>query len=194
MDPYLYPGTLVLNNRKGIRDSDFLTLVEADATSRRILNLEFKATPDVFYVSNFLEIHSYIFQDLYLWAGKLRTVEIARSGQMSFARVEHLESSLDHLFSALRQEHFLRNIAVEDFCKRAAYNLGELNAIHPFRDGNVRTLREFIRQLAKSNGYVLDWFRVSTSDMSAASIRSFQHGDATGLERLLLAAIQRSGV
>ena len=70
---------------------------------------------------------------------------------------------------------------------QAAY-LAEINAIHPFREGNGRTQREFIRQLAVRNGYALNWSRVSREHMIEASRQSFR-GDNAGLEQLLQAAL-----
>jgi cell filamentation protein len=68
---------------------------------------------------------------------------------------------------------------------RRPYYKGELNAIHPFREGNGRTQREFIRQLADRNGYSIDWSRASRDEMSGASKNSSQRGDNTGLEQSL---------
>ena len=72
---------------------------------------------------------------------------------------------------------------------RAGYFLGEINAVHPFRDGNGRAQREFLRQLAKRNGFTLNWSRVTRDQMSAASMASFLKGDNTGLAEAVGAAI-----
>ena len=188
MDFYLYPGTLVLNNKFGLRDPELLANIEADATSRRILLLEFKPSPSILYVPDYLEIHRYIFQDMYTWAGKVRTVDLARPGQMSFARTENIDLCLRSLFDSLCEENFLRELDIASFCNRAAYFLGELNAIHPFRDGNGRTQRAFISQLARGDGFAIRWFQISREEMYTASQRSFQYGDSTEFEHLLQAA------
>ena len=73
---------------------------------------------------------------------------------------------------------------------RTGFFLGEINAVHPFRDGNGRTQREFIRQLAVRNGYPLNWQGVTREQMGAASKLSFQKGDNTGLADLIQLAIQ----
>ena len=70
--------------------------------------------------------------------------------------------------------------------------MGELNAIHPFRDGNGRTQREFIRQLAVWNGYALDWSLVTRDQMMEASQRSFQSGDNAALESVIRTAASYS--
>lgn len=65
------------------------------------------------------------------------------------------------------------------FSERAAYYLREINALHPFREGNGRVQREFINHLAYKNGYFIEWKNVSQADMIQASIDSFQRGDNT---------------
>jgi cell filamentation protein len=67
--------------------------------------------------------------------------------------------------------------------------MGELNAIHPFREGNGRTQREFIAQLAVRNGYALDWTRIQRNEMYDASHMSFQRGNNSGLEAVLRKAL-----
>ena len=71
--------------------------------------------------------------------------------------------------------------------------LGELNAIHPFRDGNGRTQREFIRELAAQNGYALNWSRVSIEQMRAASRLSFQRGNNEGMIEVVRTALEERG-
>ncbi len=96
-------------------------------------------------------IHKSIFQDVYPWAGKFRTVDIARSGQFYFAFAAQIVPALEIMFGELRKEQHLGDLDTAQFCKRAAFYIGELNAIHPFCDGNRRTQCEFIRQLALRN-------------------------------------------
>lgn len=97
-------------------------------------------------------------------------------------------SSLDKTFDDLKEERYLSGADRGHFANRGAYYLGEINAVHPFRDGNGRTQREFIRQLAQRNGYVLDWSRVSREQMIDASRQSFKT-DNSGLETLLRNAL-----
>lgn len=74
------------------------------------------------------------------------------------------------------------------FCTHCACYLGELNAVHPFRDGNGRTQRELVRQLAAHNGDEIDWTRVSRGEMIDASCESFRKGNS-GLELVLRFAL-----
>lgn len=137
-----------------------------------------------FDVAHLQSIHRYIFQDVYEWAGQFRTVNIARSGQFYSAFPQQIVPSLERLLGDLSREKQI-------FTSRAAFYMGELNAIHPFRDGNGRRQREFIRQLALRSGYSLDWSRVTREQMYEASHRSFKAGDHGGLERVLEAALRK---
>jgi cell filamentation protein len=189
MDPYVYPGTNVLRNLRDIRDSEILNEFEADATSRRIRQLEYKPSPGALDTRHLQTIHHHIFQDVYSWAGEFRTVNISRSGQFPFAFPEQIIPSLDRLSGELRKERYLVGADRSKFCNRGAHYLGELNAIHPFREGNGRTQRQFIRQLAGRNGYALDWSPVPRDQMAEASRQSFQRGDNAGLEKTLRSAL-----
>jgi cell filamentation protein len=192
MDPYVYPGTNVLRNRRNIRDWAALAVFEADATSWRIRQLEHKPTRGNLNGLHLQAIHRHIFQDLYSWAGEFRLVEIARPGQFYFALTERIVPCLNDLFAGLLKERDLADAKpAEEFCNRAAWYMGELNAIHSFRDGNGRTQREFIRQLAVKNGFTLDWAHVTRDAMNEASGKSFQQADNTGLAAILRTAIHR---
>ena len=134
-------------------------------------------------------IHEYIFQDVYSWAGRFRTVNIARSGQFYFAFADQVSRSVDKLLGKLRQEKHLNGLNAEEFSRRAGHHLGELNAIHPFRDGNGRTQREFIRELALKSGYTLNWRHVSPEQMREASRMSFQRGDNAAMAEIIRKAL-----
>ena len=115
-------------------------------------------------------------------------MNISRSGD-SFAFSEHINSSLNNIFEELRKDRYLGGADSDQFSKRAAYYMGELNAIHPFRDGNGRTQRELIRQLAWRNGYAFDWSHVSQEQMYDASRQSFRRADYSGLEKVIGSAL-----
>jgi cell filamentation protein len=134
-------------------------------------------------------IHRFIFQDVFSWAGELRSVNISKDGQL-FGLAQFLASALDAVFKKLSTENHLAGLDREAFAGRAGYYLGELNAIHPFREGNGRTQREFFRQLALYRGYRILWSRTTRQQMTEASIRSFKYGDSKGLIDLLLACTE----
>jgi len=190
MDPYVYPETNVLRNLWDIRDREQLARVEADSNSQRLVELAFNPSSGRFAPAHLHEIHRCIFQDVFEWAGKFRTVNISRSDQYYFEFWDRIEPAPFDTFGRLTKERQLAGLAPPAFCSRAGFFLGEINAVHPFRDGNGRTQRKFIRQLAVRNGFPLNWQGVKREQMGAASKLSFQKGDNTALAELIQSAIQ----
>ena len=168
---YCYPGSDVLKNKLGIRNQEKLREVERKLTAIRISDLIRRPIQGSFDLAHLCMIHFYIFQDLYTWAGELRKVDISK-GNM-FCRVMYLPSQSEVIFSAIQRENWLRGLDRDSFAKRIAYYCSELNALHPFREGNGRTQREFIRELALYNGYAVDYFKAEPDEMFNASVDSF---------------------
>jgi cell filamentation protein len=110
-------------------------------------------------------------------------MDISKGGKR-FAHYAHIESAAAAIFAQLAKEKHLTGLDPADFSARAAYYLGELNALHPFREGNGRTQREFISHLAHANGYYIAWEHVGQADILTAAIRSF-HGDTANLATLI---------
>src|SRR5690606_18152428 len=108
----------------------------------------------------FIDIHRTILQDVYPFAGELRK-EMISKGSSSFAHPDHIEPQLVRIFNELEEENYLKGLPREAMIKRLAHFLAELNALHPFREGNGRTVREFARQLMQNAGYELDWEKIA---------------------------------
>jgi cell filamentation protein len=157
-----------------------------DMTTRRVIELSNDGVGS-FDTAHLQSIHQRIFQDVYPWVGEFRAVNISRSGQYPFAFPEQIPASVERLSHGLQDERFLKGLDRIETCARGAYFIGELNAIHPFRDGNGRAQREFIRQLFARNGFSLARARVSREQMAQASRDSFERGDNSGFQRILSA-------
>jgi cell filamentation protein len=99
------------------------------------------------------EIHKRIFGDIYEWAGQIRTVAMAKGAM--FCLPQDIDSAAAVIFRELDDEDCLRGLSREAFVGRLAYYLGEVNALHPFREGNGRAQRAFFAQLARSTGFTL---------------------------------------
>ena len=137
-----------------------------------------------FDVAHLKAIHRHIFQDVYLWAGEFRTVKISKGGHL-FGVAAFVEPALHELLGKLPEEHYLKGSDPRMFAMRAGFYMGEIDAIHPFRDGNGRAQREFIRELAIQLGFVVDWSRVTREQMMAASLDSFKTGDSSRMAALI---------
>ena|ERR1700730_14421695 len=106
-------------------------------------------------------------------------------GNSFFARPEHIRAELQKLFHQLAGEQYLRGNDSKGFCQRAAHYLGEINALHPFRGGNGRAQREFIRELAVESSYEIAWDLVTQDEMFAASVASFHGGSNEAFATIL---------
>ena len=150
-DPYCYPGTAVLKNLPGIRDQTELDAFETLITAQRA---EEPLPRGRLGYAHYRAIHRHLFQDVFAWAGKLRTVRIAKGGSM-FCYPEHIDAEMRKLFDRLARDRFLRGVGAAEFATQAAHWLAELNAIHPFREGNGRAQLAFLTLLAAKAGHPL---------------------------------------
>jgi cell filamentation protein, protein adenylyltransferase len=182
-DPYLDPVSGVLKNRLGITDETTLEKSEAAHVAIRSFELLQKPLKGRFDLEHLQAIHRYLFQDIYEWAGEPRTIDISKGGHM-FAHHTHIQSAAAPIFRQLAEEKHLAELDPDAFSRRAAHYLGELNALHPFREGNGRTQREFISQLATAKGYYIAWENVKRETMLQSSIASFK-GDVSPLTALI---------
>jgi cell filamentation protein len=188
-DPYLYPGTQTLRNLREICDPGELAVYETRVAAGRLVELDIRPIVGDFDRAHLQAIHKHIFQDVYKWAGQLRTVEIAKPGSPFFAFERYLVSSLDNLTDQLKAQGQLLGLATDDFAIRAGHYLGEINAIHPFREGNGRTQQEFIRELALKAGHRIEWTTIAREQMCAASKVSFEQANSSGLAAVIAIAI-----
>ena len=184
---YCYKNSNVLINKLDIHNEKVLQKFEAKITAAKLLALRKKGIIGNFDTQHLIDIHTYLFEDIYLFAGKFRNENIAK-GVFRFAEFEYIEPELERLLNELKSENYLEGLSKKDLTQRLAYYLSELNVLHPFREGNGRTIREFIRELALKNGYVLNLSNVSPSDFLKASIKSIV--DTTDLSNLIAACLQ----
>ena len=136
-----------------------------------------------FDLAHLQAIHHHLFQDVYEWAGQLRTVDISK-GSSRFGNCGMIESYLGQQLDKISGESFLIGLPPERFIERQAHYMAEINAAHPFREGNGRVQRAFCAQMAEQTGYFMDFNEVGREEMYAAMIASF-HGDNKPLESLL---------
>jgi cell filamentation protein len=153
---YCYPQTNVLKNRFGIRDNQTLKELEADFSVLRqneLLNAPIKGH---FTPNHLCRIHRYLFGDLYTFAGHYRREDIMK-GHTRFLNHTQIADKLSSLLHKLKEEQYLSGLDFGTFAERSAFYFAELNYIHPFREGNGRSCREFMRMLYERNGYEVVW-------------------------------------
>lgn len=188
---YCYPNSNVLINKQGITDAKELLLAEVNYTSVRLFELQEKPIRGSFDFKHLCKIHKYIFQDVYEWAGKVRTIDIGK-GNM-FCYVQNISGFSEIIFKKYFASCYDAKNDRELFVKTLADNYADLNALHPFREGNGRSQREFARELCLKCGYVFDLSGTTHKEMLEASIISFNEGDNSKLLEIFEKAVIPSG-
>ncbi len=185
---YCYKDSDVLVNKFDIHDNKKLEEIERKIVLAKLYELRQNHQIGNFDIAHFVGIHKFLFEDIYPFAGLFRNENIAK-GNFSFAEWEYIEDELKKLLDQLKEENYLQNLDRNTFIKRLSYYMAELNVLHPFREGNGRTIREFIRQLAYKNGYVLNLKNINPKEMLHACIRSVV--DTTQLETIISECLEK---
>ncbi|MDE2446729.1 MAG: Fic family protein [Alphaproteobacteria bacterium] len=176
-DPYCYPSSTVLKNKLNIRSQ-----LKLDAAERQLTGIRFEeALPrGTFDVAHYGSIHRHLFQDIFAWAGEFREIRIDKDASM-FCYPEFIAREMDSLFMRLKPDVIETTLPRQDFAKKASLFLADLNAIHPFREGNGRTQLAFLKLLSEQVGHPLNLKTFSPERLLAAMIASFR-GDVAALE------------
>jgi len=168
-DPYCYKGTATLRNRLGLRDQAQLEQFELEMATLRAT----EPLPDGrLDPAHYRRIHRHLFQDVYAWAGKYRHVRTSKGGN-PFCFPEHIEVEMERLFQALHHGRCLAPLSAEAFLAGAAEFLGELNAIHPFREGNGRAQLSLMHLIGLEAGHPFDFGRIRPETFMPAMIASY---------------------
>lgn len=142
-DPLCYPGTTVLRNKLNIKNQAELDEFELALFLTRAD--EEMPAGDLDY-QHYKAIHHHLFQDIYEWAGAVRTIRIGKGGNW-FCYPEYIDQEMRRIFRELAAADRLSKLGIEDFAVQASHVLAEINAVHPFREGNGRTQLTFLAML-----------------------------------------------
>lgn len=167
---YCYKGTDVLINKLNITNDKDLFDAERELVLLRTHELNENPLKGNFDFKHLKSIHKYLFQDVYRWAGDIRNCNIAK--QDLFCLTENIESFGNEIFNKLEKENYYIDYDYETKIDKLIELFADINALHPFREGNGRTQRLFIENLSKINGIYLDLTNVSRMDMIIASHES----------------------
>jgi cell filamentation protein len=171
-DPYLIPGSSVFGNKLGLTDADALEQIERRLVVQRIR----EGIPSGrFDLAHRRAIHRHLFQDVYAWAGEIRTVEIAKGGRQVQCR-QFIETGMADVHRRLEHAGFLRGLHSAAFAEAAGRIMGDVNYVHPFREGNGRAQLQYLEQLAAQAGHPLNLTRIDPQGWIGAS-RASHDGD-----------------
>jgi cell filamentation protein len=182
-DPYLDLDSGVLRNRLGITDPHTLSQAEAAIATNAMAELTRSPLPGHYDLPHLQAFHRFIFGDVYDWAGELRTVTLGKTGQM-FCPPHDIQRRAGHLFLGLAARDHLRGLDREHFLDELTELLAALTFLHPFREGNGRTQRALLAQLARGAGYTLRWAVLDAGENASAS-RAAHDGDLKPLRTML---------
>jgi cell filamentation protein len=162
-DSYFFPGTNILRNKLNIHDNDELKQKEAEITFEKLVDLYIKPIQGNFDSEHWKNIHKYLFEDIYDWAGEYRYVNMRK--ETGFTEVQNIGIFLDGELELMNQgiKSVYSTYSLAMFIAEYYVHLME---IHPFREGNGRSCREFLRQFVAEKTknlpcgpHELDWTR-----------------------------------
>jgi len=204
-DPYVYPGTETLKNLFCELDDERLKEIEADYTSFRIRELMDSPLQGEYDSSHLCQLHQYIFQDIFEWAGNIRTINIEKAesvlGGLSveYSDIKDIKQHLDSSLHQLREIDW-RSLRIQEKAKTFSQCMTDIWKIHPFREGNTRTIVTFCCDFADKNNFPLDreLFKDNSAyvrtALVAASAVFHDLGDKSNIEylvRIIQDAIER---
>lgn len=131
-----------------------MLFVESGAVTKRLLDL-YEQPIKIKCVESLFEIHRHLFQDIYIWAGKKRTVEISKDGKQFFP-TSHFDNAFKYIDQLISEFRKIPKENKKIIAEKLAEILDNVNYLHPFREGNGRTQREFLRLLALEKGLILN--------------------------------------
>ena len=178
VDRYVYPGTDILINKFECRDANKLKEIEILSSGANLAYLQLHPVRGKFDFKHLKNIHHFIFQDIFDWAGEIRTIDIGKNNL--FCRAQFIESYAESVFKDFYKSCYENRYDKTKYIKCLAEYYADLNALHPFREGNGRTQREFTRELCLKCGYVFDLTQTTGREMLDASIQSFNTGNNKG--------------
>ncbi|GAB3072811.1 Fic/DOC family protein [Corynebacterium aquatimens] len=171
----------------GIEDARDLELIAGELSGRRLFELESGPPLREFTRESLIEVHRHLLQDVYPWAGQIRSTEVGAMGLM-MCRAEFVEDELGRVMRRIqKQPPSTADLNMAD--ATIADHWCELTIVHPFRDGNSRTQRYFFDQMFRAAGWVVDWTQVNASHAHAARYVGAATADASFLAQLLLPAV-----
>jgi len=190
IDPHYDFAHDLLANVRGITSRASLERFERVRAAAALIRLKMEPVRGRYDIAHLQEIHRRIFKNIYPWAGEFRHVNMSRQASHPFVTVLKMETKLAKILDKLALQGYLKALDLDDFAAEAGVLLGELNSVHPFRDGNGRVQREFVRELAEEAGYRINWSRVTRAQMYGASDDNHNLGRVAGLIEVVWSAIE----
>lgn len=177
-----YPNTTVLINKLGIQDQSELNSVERQFVLLKSSQAEQETIFKNIDFNFYKKLHKQLFGDLYEWAGTVRSMNISKKGTV-FCNFEDIERIGTLKFQRLAEQNYLKGLTKSRFIDELTEFYHDMNMLHPFREGNGRTLRLFITLLVRNAGYTLNFSDCDSDLLMIATIKAAQ-GDLSSLKEV----------
>ena len=184
---YTDPKTGVLRNLADIAEYDILVFAESGVVTKRTKEL-FENPVKIKGINSLLTIHQYLFQDMYEWAGKKRLVEISKDGKQFFP-TSHFENAFSYIDRLISEYKAIPKNNKQELAYKLAEILDNVNYLHPFREGNGRAQREFLRTLALEKKLTLNLNPPDNQDVYDRYMSGTINGDIEQLSKLIFELI-----
>lgn len=157
-DIYLYEDISVLKNLLNIKDEKLLEIAESDITYIKLLDIDNYFTCDKFDYMRIKKIHKIIFEDIYEWAGSERVINITKGERVlggdtiRYSDVGNIEKDVNDIIEKLNNTQW-SSLGIQETAESFAKLIAKLWQIHPFREGNTRTIITFATQFSEMHGF-----------------------------------------
>lgn len=187
---YTDPKTGLLRNKQDITDKDVLLFVESGAVTKRLQEL-YENPIKIKGIDSLFEIHKHLFQDIYEWAGNKRVVEISKDGKQFFP-TSHFDNAFRYINQLIAEFNDIPADNKKMLADKLAEILDNVNYLHPFREGNGRTQREFLRLLALEKGLNLNLNPPDNKSVYERYMKGAIESDVNMLTELLIELIDKN--
>lgn len=183
-----YPDTTVLVNKFGIKNQEMLNVAELRIVISMTMKIENELKFENVDFEFYKNLHKQLFDDLYEWAGTVRNINISKKGTV-FCNADDIEKTGKLKFQRLAELNYLKKLNKSTFLDELSELYHDLNMLHPFREGNGRTLRLFITLLVRNAGYNLNFSECDSDLLMIATIKAAQ-GDLSLLREVFAELIR----
>lgn len=178
-DPYLYEDVPVIRNKLNIKNTEFLEKAESDITYIKLMDIDRIVEGEKFDFNRLRVIHKYIFGDIYEWAGNTRTINIEKAEEVlngksvDYCDYSLIEKEANAVIKELKSISW-EKLSIDDRAKLFSMKVAKLWQVHPFREGNTRTVMTFVAQFAEARNIPLDreMFKIHSEYVRKALVMS----------------------
>ena len=184
---YTDPKTGLLRNLQDITDPEVLLFVESGAVTKRLHELN-ENPITIKGIDSLFAIHKHLFQDIYTWAGKKRIVEISKDRKQFFP-TSHFDNAIRYIDNLVTEFKKIPKDNKKNLAEKLAEILDNVNYLHPFREGNGRAQREFLRILALEKELTLNLNPPDNKSVYERYMKGTIESDVNVLKELIIELI-----